>query len=108
MSSWGADPRISCCALHPGLSSDVPSGLLRDSFRTGRRKHNSGYLQRTALALAESTSRNELGGSGNGRISRTDCECSREGKHAKGRTRSFLERPGTMFIGDVGEGDLWS
>jgi len=31
-----ADPRISCCALHPGLRSVAPLGLLRNSFRTGR------------------------------------------------------------------------
>ena len=30
----GADPRIPCCALHPGLSSAASPGLLRSSFET--------------------------------------------------------------------------
>src|ERR1700733_3380575 len=45
--------------------------------------------------IAEKLPRNELGGSGDGGICGTGGKCSREGKHAKGRTRSFLERPGT-------------
>jgi hypothetical protein len=40
--------------------------------------------------IAERLPRNEFGGSGDGGICGTDCECSGEGKHAKGRTRSFL------------------
>ena len=41
VSSCEAEPRISCCALHPGLRSVAPPGLLRNSFRTG-----VGYLDK--------------------------------------------------------------
>src|SRR5271156_4501262 len=45
--------------------------------------------------IAEKLPRDELGGSGNGGICGNERKCTGEDQHAKGRTRSFLERPGT-------------
>ena len=82
----GIKTRLRCRSVRSSTGRYIFSAKGYEDERSHKRKIHDG------ASIAEKLPRNEFGGSGNSGVCGTDCECSREGKHAKSRARPFLER----------------